>query len=61
MPLIAFLVALLLGHLVLSGAPDGNPTSALVRLERAATADDAVGSGTQVGIDLVDEWGDYHF
>ena len=36
----------------------GNPTpSALVRLGRAATADDAVGSGAQVGIDVVDEWG----
>src|SRR5271157_2533648 len=33
-------------------------TSALVRLERTAAADGTVGSGAEVGIDIVDEWGD---
>src|SRR5271167_2278603 len=33
-------------------------TSALVRLERTAAADGTAGSGAEVGIDIVDEWGD---
>ena len=42
----------------ISGYRGADDISALVRLQRAATADNAVGSSAQVGIDLVNEWSD---